>query len=91
MNKKEFIRRLSLQSGKTQKETRVFLEAFMETLQEQVRQEETIELLGFGSFHPWHQSSRMARNPQTMEPHPLSPRLSVKFKPGKNFLQRLNK
>ncbi len=91
MNKKELVSDVSRQCGKSQRETRVFLDAFMEVLQEKIGMEETVELMGFGTFHPWNQSARMARNPRTKEPYPLAPRLSVKFKPGKNFLKRINK
>ncbi len=91
MNKKELVLAIARQCGKSPRETRLFLDAFLEVLQEQIEMEEPVALLGFGSFHPWNQGARIACNPRTLEICPLPPRLSVKFKPGKFFLERINK
>ncbi|MCD8243437.1 HU family DNA-binding protein [Parabacteroides distasonis] len=45
---------------------------------------------GFGSFVPWQQSERLARNPKTGEEVMITPRVSVKFKAGSDLLKELN-
>ena len=55
-----------------------------------IREGESISMKGFGSFVPWQQSERLARNPKTGEEVMITPRVSVKFKAGSDLLKELN-
>ena len=55
-----------------------------------MREGESISMKGFGSFVPWQQSERLARNPKTGEEVMITPRVSVKFKAGSDLLKELN-
>ena len=57
---------------------------------ERLSKSDSLILQGFGTFHPWSQTAREGRNPRTGETCLIRPRRSVKFKPGKMLLQKLN-
>ncbi|MCD8270945.1 MAG: HU family DNA-binding protein, partial [Parabacteroides sp.] len=63
--------------------SRQFLTAFEEVLTESLKEDSSVTLQGFGSFSPWQQSGRPARNPQNGTPCRIPPRPSGKIKPGK--------
>ncbi len=50
-----------------------------------------VEVRGFGSFSLHYQEPRMARNPKTGEPVKISGKHRIRFKPGKELRERLNK
>ena len=58
---------------------------------EQLSNGNSINLQGFGTLKPWHQTLRDGRNPKTGVPVTIPPRISVKFRPGKFLLEALNK
>lgn len=91
MNKAELIVAISEKMSITQCEARRFINVFEETVTDELQQEGTLLLQGFGCFQPWPQTARQGRNPRTGEECLIHPRVSVKFRPGKLLLSRLNK
>lgn len=67
-----------------------FLNVLQEVMIEELRQNGIVKLKGFGRFAPWKQTERPGRNPRTGDSCIISARISVKFKPGKELLNRLN-
>lgn len=67
-----------------------YINAFEEVLTESLQADDPIMLQGFGTFSLWRQTGRPARNPKTGVPCMIAPRNSVKFKPGKWLLDKLN-
>ena len=63
----------------------------MEAMGEELDKRKEITLQGFGSFRLWPQSPRIGRNPRTGAACPIAPRISVRFKAGKDLLKKLNK
>ena len=49
-----------------------------------------VELRGFGSFFPRQRQPRMGRNPKTGELVPVSEKRVMRFKAGRDLVQRLN-
>lgn len=90
MNKTELIRILSEKMLITQCEARRFVNTLQTTMTEELEQDRTLVLQGFGTFRPWQQANREGRNPKTGESCPIHARMSVKFKPGKILLKKLN-
>lgn len=90
MNKAELNNRIADKLGKPQSHTAEYTAAFLQVLGEAMSKDERVAIIGFGTFHPIHQSERMARNPKTGEPALIKPRRSVKFKPGKYLLTQIN-
>ena len=90
MNRIDVVNELAAKLGITSCQSRKFLQAFEEVLTEALLEDETIGFHGFGSFAPWKQVERPGRNPRNGTPCQITPRVSVKFKPGKFLLNTLN-
>lgn len=90
MNKQTLVNKLADKLHITRCASKIYLNAFEEVLTESLQADDPIMLQGFGSFSLWRQSGRPARNPKTGVPCMIAPRNSVKFKPGKGLLDKLN-
>lgn len=90
MNKSELAKCLAEKMSVKQCTSLHFINALQKVLAEELRQNRTIMLQGFGSLTIWEQIERPGRNPRTGKPCMISARTSVKFKPGKNLLNVLN-
>lgn len=90
MNKTELNNRIADVMGKPYSHTAEYTAALLQVLGEAMTNDERVAILGFGTFHPIHQSERLARNPRTGEPAVIKQRRSVKFKPGKYLLAQIN-
>lgn len=90
MNKTSLSRHLAAKMSISQAETNRFITALQETITEELQNNSTLMLQGFGTFVPWEQTERSGRNPRTGTPCTIRKRTSVKFKPGKHLLKALN-
>lgn len=90
MNKTDLAKDMSIRMSIPKQEALSFINAFEESLTALLREGESLCLQGFGTFNLWRQNERMGRNPKTGIGCMISPRSSVKFKPGKNLLENLN-
>ena len=89
MNRKEFI---SAVAKKTMTEARVsqpFVEAVLETIIESCKNNDPVAVVGFGSFSVVSKKEREGINPKTGEKIMIPAKKTVKFKPGKDFLEKL--
>ncbi len=59
-------------------------------LKEALQNGERIECRGFGIFVVRDRSPRIGRNPRTGEEAPISKGKTIKFKPGKEFKERVD-
>ena len=82
MNKAEFINAVSAKSGLSKVDTKKAVEAFVETVSEELKSGGKVALLGFGSFSVTEKSARKGVNPKTKQPIDIPARKSVKFKAG---------
>ena len=57
---------------------------------EALRQNDTVSLVGFGSFVQKHRPERQGKNPQTGEAITIKASNSVGFKPGKALKEAVN-
>lgn len=55
----------------------------LNTIMEKLKNEETVELYGFGKFEVVQKSARVGRNPKTGEEIKIEAKKAVKFKPAK--------
>ena len=91
MNKTDLIKYVATHTGNTECCCRRMVDAVLDAMAEGLSDGEGITLQGFGSFRPWAQSQRLGRNPRTGENCLITPRMSVKFKAGKDLLSMMNK
>lgn len=90
MNKVQLAHRLAKRLHITDHDSIGYLNALSEEVGMILASGETITIQNFGVFAPWHQTARPGRNPKDGSPHDVPARTSVKFKPGKLMLERLN-
>ena len=64
MNKNEFLRTIADKTDATIKDANAFYEAFVETVQEAMKADEKITLVGFGTFVAKHKAACVRPNPQ---------------------------
>lgn len=82
MNKTELIASIAEKSGLTKVDSKKALEAFMESVTEQMKKKQKVSLVGFGSFSVTHKAARKGINPRTQAPIKIPAKNVVKFKPG---------
>lgn len=91
MNKTEFTKKLASRLSVSVKEAQQFMNVYQDILGEVILEEGHMVCQGFGTFSLWQQTERMGRNPKTGTEVLISARNSIKFKPGKELLDFLNR
>lgn len=92
MNKSELIAKISEKSGLTKVDSTKALDAFLETVEDALVEEEKVQLVGFGTFEVRHRKEREGRNPRNPEEkiHIPASKAPV-FKAGKTLKEAVNK
>ena len=91
MNKSKLIGQIAVDTGMTRAAIKAVLNSFINNTTEALQEGDTVVFQGFGTFLPWEQTERPARNPQTGEPVMIKPRTSVKFRAGSDLIKALHK
>ncbi|TCK32760.1 nucleoid protein Hbs [Paraburkholderia sp. BL8N3] len=90
MNKQELIDAVVKQTGGTKTDTAEMIDALINTITGAVRDGQTIQLIGFGSFSTGQRSERSGRNPRTGEAITITAATTVKFTAAKAFKDTVN-
>lgn len=91
MNKAELVTQISHKTGLKREDSKKALEAFLETVQESLVNQEKVQLVGFGSFDTKFVKERTGVNPQNPEEIINIPsRYKVSFKPSKALKEAIN-
>ncbi|MPW24966.1 integration host factor subunit alpha [Alkalibaculum sp. M08DMB] len=90
MNKAELISELTEKTGLTKKDSEKVLNAFVETVTEELQKGEKVSLVGFGTFEVRERAERMGRNPKTMEELVIPASKAPAFKAGKALKDSVN-
>lgn len=64
--------------------------AFVEEITNALSRDETVSLIGFGSFNQRHRAARTGRSPKTGEAIQIAASSTVGFKPGKSLKDAVN-
>ena len=91
MNKVELSKQISSKMSIKQVEALRFIHTLEEVFEEALLTDNSIIFQNFGTFTLWQQTERPGRNTKTGVPVTIKARKSVKFKPGKQLLEALNK
>ena len=89
MTKKEIVRKISDDLGKTQLETKEIVQRTLDAIIGTLVSEGQIELRNFGIFKVKRRAPRKARNPRTGERVSVPPKNVVTFKPGKEMEEKV--
>ena len=90
MNKTELIDAMASKTGMTKKNAEAALNAFVETVSEELVKGGKVALTGFGTFEVSERAEREGRNPQTGETMKISACKAPKFKAGKALKDAVN-
>lgn len=82
MNKQELIRAAATKSGMQQAEIEKALNAIMDSITGSLLKEESVTLIGFGTFHVKERAARRGHNPATGGAMEIPAKKQVKFKPS---------
>lgn len=82
MNKSELIHAMAEKSGLSKVDAKKALEAFVETVSDELKRGEKIALVGFGTFSVVEKAERTGMNPSTKQPITIAAKKVAKFKPG---------
>ncbi|MDO4912212.1 MAG: HU family DNA-binding protein [Lactobacillus sp.] len=83
-NKAELVSKVADKlEGKTKKEVAATVEALFEVIQDELKNGEKVQLIGFGTFEVRHRAERKGRNPQTGAEIKIPASDVPAFKPGK--------
>lgn len=90
MNKTELATAIAEKAELTKKDAEKFLSAFSEAIVDALKNDEKVQLVGFGTFEKRHRSAREGFNPATKEKIQIKASNAPAFKAGKAFKDALN-
>ena len=90
MNKNELVASLAEKTGLKKTEVEKVLKAFTETVTDELKKGEKIQLVGFGTFEVSERAAREGRNPQTGKSMKIAASKAPKFKAGKALKDLVN-
>jgi len=90
MNKSELIDSIANSAELTKADASRALDAFITTVTSTLRNDDSITLVGFGTFKVSNRSARTGRNPRTGEPIQIPASNTVKFSTGKELKEAIN-
>jgi len=85
MTKAELVDKVSKSMDISKKHTEIIVNTIIESIITALKEEEKVELRGFGSFKIRHRKARMGRNPKTGETVEIPAKKIPFFKPGKEL------
>lgn len=91
LGKSELVEILATKLQVPRDKSRLFLEAFTETVAENLEKNHEIKIMGFGSFKRTYRSEHKGINPKTHEEMMIPASYSVLFKVGSTLKERINK
>ena len=88
-NKKDLIYHLANSEGMTLSESERIIDAIFAKIIYEVSEKNEFRIAGFGKFIPKYKEPRIARNPQTGEVVEVKGQWKPRFKPAKNFIDKM--
>lgn len=85
MNKAELISTVAEKSGLTKKDATAVLTAIIDTVETSLKNGDSVQIMGFGTFEVRDRAARKGRNPQTGEEIEIKASKTPAFKPGKQL------
>lgn len=90
MNKTELVNTIAEKAEITKKDADKAMDAFIDTIKEELANGKAIQIIGFGTFDIVERSAREGRNPKTGEPCHIDSCKTPKFKPSKSLKDFVN-
>ncbi len=90
MNKGELVSSIAEKSGLTKDQAESALSAMLASVEDALKSDDNVSLVGFGTFSVNNRPAREGRNPRTNETIQIAAKNVVKFKPGKKLSESVN-
>ena len=90
MNKTELIAAIAEKAEISKKDSEKALKAFVDVVTEQLKNDDKVQLGGFGTFEVSKRAAREGRNPQTGKTMKIAACKAPKFKAGKALKDAIN-
>ncbi len=90
MNKTELITAIAEKAEISKKDSEKALKAFVDVVTEQLKNDDKVQLVGFGTFEVSKRAAREGRNPQTGKTMKIAACKAPKFKAGKALKDAIN-
>ena len=90
MNKTELIAAIAEKAEISKKDSENALKAFIDVVTEQLKNDDKVQLVGFGTFEVSKRAAREGRNPQTGQTMKIAACKAPKFKAGKALKDAIN-
>ncbi len=90
MTKKELIENVANSTNMTKKDVTNVIEVMLVEIKDVVKNDEKLNLVGFGNFEKKINKAREGINPATKEKIKIAESRSIKFKVSKTFKEYLN-
>ena len=91
MNKTELVAAIAEKAELSKKDSEKALKAFVDVVTAQLKKEQKVQLVGFGTFEISKRAAREGRNPQTGKTMKIDACKAPKFKAGKALKDAVNK
>ncbi|HNY69045.1 MAG TPA: HU family DNA-binding protein [Bacillota bacterium] len=85
MTKSDLVDSVAAKAGMTKKDSTRAVDAVFDTIKEQLKAGDKVQLVGFGSFEVKQREARVGRNPKTMDEIRIPARRVPVFRPGKEL------
>ncbi|MBQ5335287.1 MAG: HU family DNA-binding protein [Oscillospiraceae bacterium] len=86
MNKSELVKAIAEKAGISQVAGKAALEATLDSIQEALKNGESVQLIGFGTFSVSERAARKGKNPQTGAIIDIPAKKIAKFKAGAGLI-----
>ena len=90
MNKTELIAAIAEKAEISKKYSEKALKAFIDVVTDQLKKDDKVQLVGFGTFEVSKRAAREGRNPQTGKTMKIAACKAPKFKAGKALKDAIN-
>ncbi len=90
MNKGDLINKIAEDAGITKGQAEDALGAVLDGITGALKADDSVTLVGFGTFSVSKREARQGRNPQTGETIQIAAKNVAKFKPGKKLSDAIN-
>ena len=90
MNKTELVAAIAEKTELSKKDAEKAVKAFTDTVAEELKKGEKIQLVGFGTFEVTQRAARTGKNPQTGKAIKIPASKAPKFKAGKALKDTVN-
>ena len=90
MNKTELVAAIADRAELSKKDSEKALKAFVDVVTEELKKDNKVQLVGFGTFETSQRAAREGRNPQTGKTMKIDACKAPKFKAGKALKDAVN-